>query len=72
MLSGRQSGGALNEREAAEQYGMSVAWFRRGRWDGTGPRFYKIGRAVRYPRAELDRYFAARLRRSTSDDGGST
>jgi predicted DNA-binding transcriptional regulator AlpA len=66
-----ESGGAVTEREAAQQYGMSVAWFQRRRWDGTGPSFMKVGRAVRYPRAELDRYFAARLRRSTSDDGGA-
>jgi predicted DNA-binding transcriptional regulator AlpA len=62
--------GALDERQAAAEYGLSPAWFQRKRWDGTGPRYYKVGRAVRYPRAELEKYFANRLRASTSDQGG--
>ena len=66
-----QSRGALDEKQAAEQYRMSVAWFQRKRWDGTGPKFYKIGRAVRYPANELESYFNARIRTSTSDDGGA-
>jgi len=61
--------GALNEREAAAEYGLSTAWFQRKRWDGTGPRYLKVGRAIRYPRVELDKYFSARLRTSTSDQG---
>ena len=62
--------GSLDEREASKEYGMSPAWYQRKRWDGTGPRYYKVGRAVRYPRAELDAYFQSRLRSSTSDLGG--
>ena len=62
---------ALNERDASRKYQMSVAWFQRKRWDGTGPKFYKIGRAVRYPAVELESYFNARIRTSTSDDGGA-
>ncbi len=62
--------GALTEEDASRKYRMSVAWFQRKRWDGTGPKFYKIGRAVRYPAAELDDYFSARIRSSTSDTQG--
>ena len=62
--------GALNEKQAAAEYGVSTAWFQRKRWDGTGPRYLKIGRAVRYPRQELERFFGERLRASTSDTGG--
>jgi predicted DNA-binding transcriptional regulator AlpA len=62
--------GALDERQASAQYGMSIAWFQRKRWDGTGPAFYKVGRAIRYPRTALEKYFSARLRTSTSDSGG--
>jgi predicted DNA-binding transcriptional regulator AlpA len=61
---------SLTEKEAASEFRLSPAWFQRKRWDGTGPKFYKIGRAVRYPRAELEQYFNARLRTSTSDTGG--
>ncbi len=63
--------GALTEKEASLEYGMSVPWFQRKRWDGSGPPYYKVGRSVRYPRAELRKFFGNRLRKSTSDqDGG--
>jgi predicted DNA-binding transcriptional regulator AlpA len=65
-----QQSASLTEKEASNEYRLSPAWFQRKRWDGTGPKFYKIGRAVRYPRAELEQYFNARLRTSTSDTGG--
>jgi len=58
--------------EASEAYGMSVAWFNRERWKGTGPRFLKMeGKAGRvlYPTDELDAFFESRLRKSTSDQG---
>lgn len=58
---------SLTEQESSQLYGMSVAWFQRKRWDGTGPRYCKIGRAVRYPREELERFFSSRLQSSTSD-----
>ena len=59
----------LNEYEAAEMYGPSVSWFRRARWTGNGPRYIKLGARVLYSLEELDRYFAARVRSSTSDPG---
>lgn len=63
----------LTEKQAAERTGMSVHWFRRARWAGGGPLFLKIGDGkagkVLYPAEELERFFASRLRRSTSDTG---
>lgn len=62
----------LTEREAAAEYGLSVHWFRRMRWAGGGPDYIKTpgrGGKVLYPRECLDRYFASRVRRSTSDGG---
>ena len=62
----------LTVTEASKAYGMSVAWFNRERWKGTGPRFLKMeGKAGRvlYPVEELEKFFASRLRRSTSDHG---
>jgi len=44
----------INETEAAEQYGPSVHWFRRARWQGNGPRFIKLAGSVLYPVAELN------------------
>jgi predicted DNA-binding transcriptional regulator AlpA len=39
------------------------------RVDGKGPVFTRIGRSVRYLKADLDAYLAANRRRSTSDTG---
>jgi hypothetical protein len=63
----------LTEREASDEYGMSVHWYRRKRWSGGGPVYIKVsdgpGGKVLYPEESLDRYFASRTRNSTSDTG---
>lgn len=59
----------LTEVEAAEIYGPSVAWYRRARWQGDGPVYVKLSGKVLYPVDELERFFAGRLRKSTSDPG---
>lgn len=62
--------GLLNERQAAKILNLKVPTLRRWRWAGKGPAFLKIGGAVRYDLAELDRYVGAARRTSTSDPGG--
>ena len=57
----------LNEHEAAAVLNLAVPTLRRWRWAGCGPRFAKIGRAVRYDPRELRAYVARQTRRSTSD-----
>ena len=44
----------LNETEVAEYLKMSVASVRRWRLFRTGPKFVKIGAAVRYRRKDLE------------------
>jgi predicted DNA-binding transcriptional regulator AlpA len=44
----------LNEMEVAEFVNMSVATMRRWRLLRTGPKYLKIGSAVRYRRADLE------------------
>ncbi len=48
----------LTTSEAAKYLGMSDAWMARQRWlgPGYGPRYIKIGRAVRYDRSDLDAF----------------
>jgi hypothetical protein len=41
--------------------------WRRKRWQGDGPAYVKLGTRVLYSRAEIERYFAARTFRSTSE-----
>jgi predicted DNA-binding transcriptional regulator AlpA len=59
----------LDEREASEIDGMSVAWHQRKRWDGSGPPYRQIGRSVRYRLSELIGWLEDRKVRSTADEG---
>lgn len=59
----------LKEQEAADCLGLSVKTLRRWRWAGKPPKFVKIGSAVRYEPAELQRLIDAGRRTSTSDNG---
>lgn len=56
----------LTTKEAAELTKLSVAWFNRARWNGSGPKYVKIGNAVRYDESVLLEWLAARERQSTS------
>jgi predicted DNA-binding transcriptional regulator AlpA len=47
---------AVAEREAAPYLGMTPSWLRKGRRDGTGPPYIRIGRTVRYIIRDLDSY----------------
>jgi predicted DNA-binding transcriptional regulator AlpA len=47
---------ALTEREVATRLGLSVATLRAWRMRRNGPRFVRLGRAVRYLDSEIDRY----------------
>jgi predicted DNA-binding transcriptional regulator AlpA len=38
----------LNQKELAAYLGKSIAWCERSRWEGSGPKFVKLGRNVRY------------------------
>lgn len=63
----------INERQAAELIGLSVAWLRRKRWSGGGIPFVKIGDgfkgAVRYRLEDVNNFLESRIRYSTSDAG---
>ena len=59
----------LNQKEVAEFLGLSTAWLERARWSGTGPRYVKFGRAVRYKFLDVESYIAERERSSTSEVG---
>ena len=50
---------ALTEREVSNLLGLSVATLRAWRHRGQGPRFLRLGRAVRYLPADLERFVRA-------------
>ena len=50
---------ALNEVEVARRLGVSTAVLRLWRFRGTGPRFCRFGRSVRYLADDVERFIEA-------------
>lgn len=59
----------LTAHEAAKLLTVKPKTLDRWRWLGGGPKFYKVGRLVRYKRSDLEAFLAAGERTSTSDPG---
>jgi excisionase family DNA binding protein len=57
----------LNQNEAARILGVSVRTLERHRIAGSGPRFCRLGRLVRYRECDLDDWVSRSLRTSTSE-----
>jgi predicted DNA-binding transcriptional regulator AlpA len=57
----------LDTVEAAKFLGISPSWLAKSRMTGTGPRYLKIGEAVRYALSALHEYLLSRQRNSTSE-----
>ena len=55
----------LTTRQAAQYIGLSASTLNKWRCHGFGPKYLKLGRAVRYRQEELDTYLSARLYQST-------
>lgn len=58
----------MNTSEAARYVRLGKPTLDRFRLTGEGPRFAKLGGAVRYRREDLDEWIASRLVASTSVD----
>jgi predicted DNA-binding transcriptional regulator AlpA len=61
----------LNTATAARHLSLSGSFLAKLRMRGQGPRYRKLGRAVRYAPADLDQYVAECSRVSTSDEQAS-
>ncbi len=59
----------LKEKEASAVLNVSQKTLQAWRYRGGGPKFVKVGRAVRYSQDELNAYIQAHERTSTSDPG---
>jgi hypothetical protein len=57
----------LAPERAAELLSVSQQTLANWRVRGCGPRFFKVGRAVRYDRQDLAEWLLANRRRSTSE-----
>ena len=53
--------------QVAKLLGVSSSWLAKSRLNGTGPRFIKLGRAVRYARSAVQEFLLSRQRMSTSE-----
>jgi excisionase family DNA binding protein len=58
----------LTTAEAAKRLRVSRKTLEGWRWRGGGPRFVKLGDAVRYQVADLEAFVAAGARTSTSEE----
>ncbi|RDV04519.1 helix-turn-helix transcriptional regulator [Undibacter mobilis] len=56
----------LDQNQVSERWGVSVRTLERYRLTGTGPRFIRIGRLVRYRESDLEEYVFDHVRTSTS------
>ncbi len=63
-------GPLLREQEAADILNVKVATLRRWRWAGKGPRYRKIGGAVRYSVEDLNTFIEASARSCTAEVAG--
>ena len=61
----------LNTCEAAQCLGVSESFLAKARMQGTGPRYRKLGRSVRYAQGDLNQYLLACSRTSTADQQAS-
>lgn len=57
----------LKTEEAAKYLNVQPATLEQHRWRGTGPRFVKIGRSVRYRMADLEAFLEERVFSSTTE-----
>ena len=60
-------GPLLREQEVADILNFKVATLRRWRWAGKGPRYRKIGGAVRYSVEDLKAFIEASVRSCTAE-----
>lgn len=58
---------ALNTQGAANYLGLAESTLEKARVSGTGPKYLKLGRAVRYRIADLNEWLAERVVSSTSE-----
>jgi hypothetical protein len=57
----------LDTVAAARRLGVSPSFLAKARMRGIGPRYRKLGRAVRYAQADLDHWLLACSRTSTAE-----
>jgi predicted DNA-binding transcriptional regulator AlpA len=62
----------IDPKQAAPILGLSVRTLERHRLAGTGPRYVRLGRLVRYRQQDLVDFVDRNLRRSTAEESTVT
>ncbi len=57
----------LTTRQAAELLNLKESTLEQWRWQGKGPQFVKLGRCVRYRRADLEAFTEGNIFRSATE-----
>jgi len=57
----------MTTREAANYLGLAISTLNKWRCFGDGPKFLKLGRAIRYRQEDLDAFLMSRQLESTSE-----
>jgi predicted DNA-binding transcriptional regulator AlpA len=57
-----------DQRQLAAYIGKSEAWCERARWEGEGPRFFKLGRHVRYKAEDVLSWIDENVKSSKEED----
>lgn len=52
----------LVEKEMAEKYGLTIHWFRKVRYRGDSPPYYKLGGKIYYTENDVDEWFRKNLK----------
>ena len=60
----------LNERDVEAIYGFTVPYLRRARRERRGPRFMKVGKLVRYRKADIESFLSAHTVETVTKLGG--
>ena len=60
----------LTPEETARRLKVSLSWLAKGRMSGRGPRFIKVGRAVRYTEPWLEEWIKKHEPRARCRSGG--
>jgi excisionase family DNA binding protein len=60
----------LKPREAAAYLNSSTSTLAKRRLYGNGPRYHRIGTAIRYRKSDLDQFMALSAVTSTSEEAG--
>ncbi len=59
----------LTEKQAAERYQYTRAWFQKRRYKGDGPKFLKVVGKILYPLKKTDDWFFSHKLRDSTNKG---